>query len=491
MVMAGICLRLCSLRKRVSALVSQTFTKPILLLLLLNIVARIPYNLFFQLSRLYLEGGTIGTLVGAAVLSIANVMSPLAGYLGDMKYSRFSVLKCGAYFMIAFSLISLLFLTVFMVIGMSSPMNVLKLWYVAFVIYFLCGYILYMMGYLLLSANFIQFSTDQLRDAPSKCIVLLLYAVLWSDNFSRTLSTSIYINWNNKTFIADFHHGVRYSFVYVSLVLLVMTSTFLVIIVLIFKWKKNWLLKEKIKGNPYKLVVDILLFALRHKSPLRRSAFTFCENDPPSRIDFGKQRYGGPYSTEDVENVKVLLNILKVLVSLGPVFLLDYAARLSSIAYVGTPTNFMEYMNLWEISPNFLSSFINTFTLPLFVFILKPIIETVAPRLLPNFFKKIGLGLLVIIFFFVTYMLYDGIAHTDPAQIFNHCSSNETSTLNHRSFVHIPNRYLKSLQANLLAISNVLLKVSLWEFICSQSPQHMKGLLFGLLFALREHLWTS
>ena len=39
----------------------------------------------------------------------------------------------------------------------------------------------------------------------------------------------------------------------------------------IFKWKQNLLLKEKIKGNPYKLVVDILLFALRHKSPLRRS----------------------------------------------------------------------------------------------------------------------------------------------------------------------------------------------------------------------------
>ena len=59
-------------------------------------------------------------------------------------------------------------------------------------------------------------------------------------------------------------------------------------------------------------------FAIQHKNPVRRSALTYCENRCPSRIDFGKQRYGGPFTTEEVEDVKVLFNMLKVLLSLSP-----------------------------------------------------------------------------------------------------------------------------------------------------------------------------
>ena len=80
---------------------------------------------------------------------------------------------------------------------------------------------------------------------------------------------------------------------------------------------------ENIMGNPYKLVYGVIRFAIKHKHPIKRSAFTYCNDERPSRIDYGKQSYGGPFTTEQVEDVKSLLNIAKVLISLGPAFLLD------------------------------------------------------------------------------------------------------------------------------------------------------------------------
>ena len=38
-----------------------------------------------------------------------------------------------------------------------------------------------------------------------------------------------------------------------------------------------------------------------------RSALTYWENKIPSRVDLGKRKYGGPFSEEDVENVKNIL----------------------------------------------------------------------------------------------------------------------------------------------------------------------------------------
>ena len=48
------------------------------------------------------------------------------------------------------------------------------------------------------------------------------------------------------------------------------------------------------------------------------SAFIYWEDEQPSQMDFGKRkyRYGGPFTIEQVEDVKVMLHILMVLFSL-------------------------------------------------------------------------------------------------------------------------------------------------------------------------------
>ena len=48
----------------------------------------------------------------------------------------------------------------------------------------------------------------------------------------------------------------------------------------------------------------------KQTTKMYRSAFTYCEDDPPSRIDFGKSKYEGPFTTEQVEDVKTFFRLL-------------------------------------------------------------------------------------------------------------------------------------------------------------------------------------
>ena len=75
----------------------------------------------------------------------------------------------------------------------------------------------------------------------------------------------------------------------------------------------NILIKEPVTQSPFKTVYGVIKYALKHKSPRLRSAFTYTgEEDLPSRIDFGKSKYGGLFTTEQVEDVKTLFRVVLI-----------------------------------------------------------------------------------------------------------------------------------------------------------------------------------
>ena len=75
----------------------------------------------------------------------------------------------------------------------------------------------------------------------------------------------------------------------------------------------HWLIKEPVVQNPFRLFFGVLRYAVKNKYPHQRSAFTYWEDKPYSRIDLAKNKYGGPFTTEQVEDVKVVLRILALL----------------------------------------------------------------------------------------------------------------------------------------------------------------------------------
>ena len=51
----------------------------------------------------------------------------------------------------------------------------------------------------------------------------------------------------------------------------------------------------------------------------RLATMTYCEDELPSRIDFGKNKYGGPFSTEQVEDVKTVLRHIPLVIMGGAI----------------------------------------------------------------------------------------------------------------------------------------------------------------------------
>ena len=92
---------------------------------------------------------------------------------------------------------------------------------------------------------------------------------------------------------------------------------FLSVLLLISYWKRRWFHSESGYHNPNRTVCNIFKFAKHHKYPFQRSAFTHCDNYIPSRLDFAKERFGGLFTTEQVEDVKTFLRILIVLCAIG------------------------------------------------------------------------------------------------------------------------------------------------------------------------------
>ena len=90
--------------------------------------------------------------------------------------------------------------------------------------------------------------------------------------------------------------------------------------------KSRWFVTDTGLGNPYREVAQVVGFARRHKVPIQHSAFTYWEDDIPTGQDLGKSKYGGPFTTEQVENVKAFFGIVYILLALGPFFTADLAA---------------------------------------------------------------------------------------------------------------------------------------------------------------------
>ena len=225
---------------------------------------------------------------------------------------------------------------------------------------------------------------------------------------------------------------------------------------------------------------------MRHKVPISRSAFTYCENEHLSRIDCGKQRYGGPYTTEQVEDVKVFLNMMKTIFSMALAVMLNIVATVSSINHHRHQPEIMEKnpLKLMLLDYGILSPIFTLVSIPVYLFLLKPFLS----KYIPNMFKRIGLSIAILTVSIVLYFLYDMVSYgtsDELSSVYDHCKNNKSYVLN-KSLVHIPTTYMFILQHFLLYISHMLFCISAWKFICCQSPQHMKGLLFGLFFAIRD-----
>ena len=82
----------------------------------------------------------------------------------------------------------------------------------------------------------------------------------------------------------------------------------------------TWLDDNFRSSNPFKTIFQVLKYARKAKYPEHRSALTYFDEEEPSRLDYGKHKFGGPF-TEEVEDVKTILRLLPVSLSLFGIFI--------------------------------------------------------------------------------------------------------------------------------------------------------------------------
>ena len=75
--------------------------------------------------------------------------------------------------------------------------------------------------------------------------------------------------------------------------------------------------------TPSRLSLKYSTMLSKTKYPERRSAFTYIDEEEPSRLDYGKHKFGGPFTEEEVEDVKTILRLL-------PLFLSSFGALVAN-----------------------------------------------------------------------------------------------------------------------------------------------------------------
>ena len=255
----------------------------------------------------YSENRTLFFMSGIGISLIVAV--PFFGWLADAKLGNYKVVKIGITISWLASVQVSLFSLLYYNTSLSSDQNVA----VRAVLLVLISFFQWT-EIMITFLNSFQLSLEQMPDASAENITSLiawfvfsLVAGFWvGDTVSDLVLACVPYNQSDLYQVLTLFPVICASVNFISFHLI----------------SPKWLIKEPKSPQSLKNIYRVLKFAAKHKSPLNRSALTYWEEDIPSRLDLGKSRYGGPFTTEQVEDVKTFFRILAV--SVG-IFLTSFA----------------------------------------------------------------------------------------------------------------------------------------------------------------------
>ena len=467
-------------------------SKPAILILIWTLLASMlhwmftdPSSMITPLTLLIFVGHNYFIILIGSVyvyFAILQLFYPLAGYLADVRYGRYKCVIGSLWSFIVGSLLVGICVLVTVVFLVLLPDDNIHKWYYALmsvIIIFLgppviIGIFIFFSSVVAFNANVIQFGLDQLHDSPTEHLILYIH---WYVLLSYVGTELIKVPTSTLTSVCsvfafkDFIWPIILSFTCIFLV--VVYCFLLVTLCIAFRKRHTWFLFDHGSRNPYMLVYKVISFAREHRNPVRRSAFTYCEDKLPSRLDLGKEKYGGPFTTEQVEDVKAFLGIFKVLLALGPLFA---AERSVSVLLPLFSKHLFGIFYPCSFSNEAFPSFIIIILLVLYVVLLRPFVHSYIPGML----KRIGLGMVLMVTPIPCFFILDTIGHTAAISNNEACFLTDPYSIDlrmHSAVLLIP------IFAS--TTGSMIFYIAAYEFIYSQSPHSMKGLMIGTFFAIR------
>ena len=316
-------------------------------------------------------------------------------------------------------------------------------------------------------ANIIQFGIDQLHDASTNEIASFIHWYVWT-NFCSGLVVNIILGCLPSEYRLL---GNLMICLYLSIALTSM---------LMFN---HWLVKEPVTQNPFKLVYNVIRYAIKHKHPECRSAFTYCEDEPPSRIDFGKSKYGGPFTTEQVEDVKTFLRFI-IMIFLGTV---TFDVVFASGQLIDNVSSMLTHTVDGSVSKLcFKKVFVNSFIygsvliLPLYEILIYPMFHRCLERIKSHWKYIMGVPLLIA---GITALLL-----IETAARYEHLESKKYNAtipcMGYGTLSTVMDFWWMAVPLLLFSLSLSMFGIGGIEFIASQTPYSMRGLIMGTAYCM-------
>ena len=391
-------------------------------------------SLSLHLSAYFLMASSLATLsasdyfVRNMMICVAFLFFPLFGMIADLCVGRYKVIMTGILLCFLQWIISGMAFTVYGLIYNSQLF--LSLVYVI-------GYFACTASFCCIKSNIIQYNTDQFIGASANELKSVIYWHLNVDIASGVFSS----------FLICFRNYIKYAALFSFIVSGVSVSLVLVS----HSFFKHKLENVSLIKNPIKLIVRVLCYARKHKYPENRSALTYWEEEAPSRLDLGKDKYGGPFTVEEVEDVKTFFRMLPLFIAV--------------IGFGCADENFVANIIGTEQSCLVASHILQFTTTFVIIIVYLHIIRARFHKFIPRLLILIWIGLLLAFASELSYTLLIAFSHNPHA----HDPNN--------------NNYALLLPQMLLGISYALTVPASMEFTIAQAPIYVRGLMVSLFYA--------
>ena len=434
-----------------------------------------------------------------AILAFVTLFYVLSGFIADVYCGRLKLVVIGLCLILVFAALMCL-VNIITYKGFTTQNSQNQMFHdyssifhetneLPLFILILASLVAFLIGLAGYQANVIQLGLDQLFEAPSQYLSLFILYALWMFKMGSVplmVVIPLLLCTGPKLHVASGVILVSPLIIAVILILMLIVSWYM--------YKRHWFFSHARLENPYKTVFKIINFARKHKHPIMPSAFTYCDNYMPSRLDFAKERYGGPFTVEQVENVKTFLRILVILFSVGPVFALEVPSSYFFFPIFGF--HILQYNTHGTgkyctgqhivVGTGTLAHILSTLILfPVYMYITFSMLHKKVQKM----FQRIFIGALSCFLGVASLLVIDTIGH----------SLKHTNVSNHTQCMfqmYKVNGTLQDLVLNMhwsvlippslfLGVGPLILMTATLEFVSAQSPQSMKGLLIGIFFAIR------
>ena len=224
----------------------------------------------------------------------------------------------------------------------------------------------------------------------------------------------------------------------------------------------KWLDTNNKTGNPIKLIFQVLNYARKNKCPRLRSALTYIDEEHPSRLDFGKHKFGGPFTEEEVEDVKTIFRLMPLPVFLyGVVFFCEL--NLSQISLTKKTIDCVSNFGEFEFTD------LCFVLIPVYRFIVYPL----AHKHIPSLLKMMGAGLIL--------CLVSIIINTSVTATVHFLELSQNITMPDTPQVSL---YWILAAKVLNGIGVVVTLIFGVEFAMAQTPNRMRGIVMGLVIVV-------